>query len=210
LNRLDDIDFYMVTWPSVSKKDNISDVKDAVDAGCRILQYREKNKSIEEMIDEAKKIKDICKNKTIFIVNDNLDVALEVDADGVHLGQDDTIIEVARKKLGENKIIGQTVHDLEEAVNAEKKGADYIGVAPIFDTDTKKDSVSPIGVDIIKEIRNKTNIPIVAVGGITKENVKQVIYMGADAAVSVSPILSSDDVFREIRSFIGIIKEAKT
>lgn len=210
LYRLDDIDFYMVTWPSVSKKDNISDVKDAVDAGCRIVQYREKNKNIEEMMDEAKKIKDICKNKAIFIVNDNLDVALKVDADGIHLGQDDTRIEVARKKLGKNKIIGQTVHNLEEAVNAEKKGADYIGVAPIFDTDTKKDSMSPIGVNIIKEIRNKTNIPIVAVGGITKENVKQVISMGADAAVSVSPVLYSDDVFREVRSFIGIIREAKT
>lgn len=208
--KLDDIDFYMVTWSSISRKGNVSDVENAVDAGCRMVQYREKNKDTQAMIKEAKKIKDICKDKAIFIVNDSLDVAMAVDADGIHLGQEDISIENARKKLGDNKIIGQTVHSVKEAENAEKKGADYIGVAPIFETDTKKDSIDPIGVDIIKEIRKKTSIPIVAVGGITKQNVKQVISMDADAVVSVSPVVCSDDVFREVRRFIGIIREAKT
>ena len=194
LNKLEDIDFYLVTWSSVSKRGNFSDVENAVDAGCRLIQYREKNKDTKELIEEAKKLKEICKNKAIFIINDNLEVALEVDADGVHLGQDDVEIDIARKKLGKNKIIGQTVHSLEEAVNAEKNGVNYIGVAPIFETDTKKDTINPIGKEIIKEIRDKINIPIVAVGGITKENVKQVISYGADAAVSVFQVISSDAV----------------
>jgi len=210
LNKLGDIDFYLVTWSSISKKGNISDVENAVDAGCRIIQYREKNKDTKQLITEAKKLKEICKNKAIFIVNDNIEVALEVNADGVHLGQEDIDINTARKKLGKNKIIGQTVHSLEEAENAEKEGANYVGLAPIFETDTKKDTISPIGKETIKEIRDKINIPIVAVGGITKENVKQVISTGADAAVSVSSVISSDDVFREVRRFIGLIREAKT
>lgn len=210
MNKLHDIDFYMVTWSSISKNGNISDVKDAVDAGCRIVQYREKNKDKKQMIEEAKKLKDICKDRAIFIVNDNVDIAIQVDADGVHLGQKDTKIGIARKKLDKNKIIGQTVHNVKEAENAEKNGVNYVGVAPIFPTKTKKDSIDPIGVDTIKKIREKIDLPIVAVGGITKENVKEVIYMGADAVILVSEVLSSDDVFREVRRFIGIIREAKT
>ncbi len=204
-----DVNFYLVTHSSTSRKGNKSDVRNAVKSGCNIVQYREKNKSKKQLIEEAKLLKNICKDKSIFLINDYVDVALEVDADGVHLGQSDYPIDLARKLLGENKIIGLTVHTVEEALAAEKMGVDYISLAPIFKTDTKEDSGIPCGVDMISKVKEKVKIPLIAVGGINKKNVRDVISKGADGIVAVSAVLDSNDVFSEINDFIIIIKEAK-
>jgi thiamine-phosphate pyrophosphorylase len=209
LNKLEDIDFYMITDSNLTKNGIVSDVSNAVKAGCKIVQYREKGKSTKDMIDEAKNLKKICNDKAIFLINDRIDVALAVDADGVHVGQDDIDITTARRLLGDDKIIGLTVHNLEEAFKAERLGFDYIGVAPIFKTDTKKDALEPCGIEMIKTIRNKVNIPIVAVGGINKQNLKGVICAGADSAVSINAVLASNDVYHEINDFIKIIGECK-
>ena len=209
MKQIIDYTFYLVTCPSISKKGNLFDVKNAVDAGCKIVQYREKNKTTNEMIKEAKKIKEICKKKALLIIDDRIDVALAVGADGVHIGQDDISIETARMLLGKEKIIGLTVHNLKESIDAEKKGVDYIGLAPIFATETKQDSGAPCGPDLITEIRKKVNLPIIAVGGIKKENVNEVISKGADGVVAVSAVLDSNDIFSEVSKFIKIIKEVK-
>ena len=210
LNKLGNIDFYMISDSNFTKNGVISDVKDALRAGCRIVQYREKNKSVKEMIREAKQLKKLCFNKATFLINDRIDVALAVDADGVHIGQEDMDFEIVKRLLGEDKIIGQTVHDSEEAFEAEKLGLDYIGVAPIFKTDTKIDANKPCGIEMIKRIRKKVNLPIVAVGGIDKKNVKDVILAGADSAVSIKAVLTSDDIYNEIKDFIRIIGECKS
>lgn len=210
MSRLRDIDFYLVTYSSVSRKGSLSDVKNAVDAGCRFVQYREKNKTKNEMIKEATELKKICEGKALFIVDDHVDVALAVGADGVHIGQKDVSVEDARRLLGSDKIVGLTVHNVEEAVKAEKLGADYVGIAPVFKTDTKGDSDEPCGVDMIKKISENISLPIVAVGGIDKNNVKSVIYSGADGVVSVSAVLKSNDVNREVKDFIRIINEVKS
>lgn len=204
------IDFYLVTDSGLSKKGTLSDVKEAVEAGCKIVQYREKNSSTKEMVTEAAEIKRICSDKAIFLVNDRIDVALAVDADGVHIGQEDMPIETARKLLGENKIIGLTVHNKEEAIEAEKKGADYIGLSPIFDTATKKDAGDGIGPGKIQEIKRSISIPIVVIGGINKENCESVVKNGADSLVAISAVVCSDDVKRETRSFIEIIRRKKS
>ena len=115
---LKEIDFYLVTDSGLSRKGTLSDVKESVEAGCKIIQYREKNKSTKEMIDEAAEIKKICSGRAIFLVNDRVDVALAVDADGVHIGQYDMPIETPRKILGADKIIGLTVHNVDEAVES--------------------------------------------------------------------------------------------
>ena len=209
MNSLKDIDFYLVTYSSISRNGTISDVRKAVDAGCKIVQYREKNKSTREMINEAKKLKEVCNGRAILLVDDRVDVALAVDADGVHLGQSDIPVETAKKLLGENKIIGLTIHNVEEALAAEKAGVDYIGLAPIFKTDTKEDSGIPCGLEMISKVREKVSLPIVAVGGIEKNNVKDVISSGAEGVVAVSAVLNSNDVFEEVSDFIRIIKEAK-
>jgi thiamine-phosphate pyrophosphorylase len=203
------IDFYLVTDSGLSKKGILSDVKEAVDAGCKIVQHREKNRSTRDMISEAAEIKRICSDKAIFLVNDRIDVALAVDADGVHIGQDDMPIGTARKLLGENKIIGLTVHNIEEATEAEKNGADYVGLSPIFDTATKKDAGEGIGAAKIKETKNAISIPVVAIGGINKENCESVVRNGADSLVAISAVICSDDVKREIKSFIDIIRRIK-
>jgi thiamine-phosphate pyrophosphorylase len=186
------------------------DVKNAVDAGCRIVQYREKNKNKENMVKEAKQIKKICRNNSLFLINNYVDIALIVNADGVHLGQDDISVLEARKILGKNKIIGLTVHNLKEAIGAKKQGADYIALAPIYKTDTKEDSKSPCGPKMISKIKENVDLPLIAVGGINKNNLKEVIRRGADGVVAVSSVITSDDVFSEIKDYIRIIKEEKS
>jgi len=210
LKQLKDLDFYLVTYSSISRNNIISDVKNAVDAGCKIVQYREKNKSKDEMINEAKKLKEICNSRAILLIDDHVDVALAVSADGVHIGQSDISVEDVRQLLGNDCIIGLTVHNVEEALEAEKLGVDYIGLAPIYKTDTKEDSGIPCGPDMISEIRKNVSLPIVAVGGINKNNVKDVISKGADGVVAVSAVLDSVDVKKEVGDFISIIREVKS
>jgi len=210
LIKFDDIDFYFVTDSELSKERIFSDVKNALKAGCKIIQYREKNKSTKDMIEEAKQLKKICNGKAIFLINDRVDIALAVNADGVHIGQDDIPFETARMLLGKEKIIGLTVHDLDEAIEAEKIGVNYIGLAPIFKTGTKEDARDPIGTKMIEIVRKNVGLPIVAVGGINKHNVRKVMEAGADSVVSIYAILNSNNVYNEISEFIKTIREYKS
>jgi thiamine-phosphate pyrophosphorylase len=207
---LNEIDFYLVTDSGLSKKGTLSDVNESIEAGCKIIQYREKDKSTKEMIDETSEIKRICGERAIFLVNDRIDVALAVDADGVHIGQGDMPIETARKLLGEDKIIGLTVHNVDEAIEAEKRGADYVGLGSIFDTSTKKDAGKGIGPARIREVKNAIKVPVVAIGGINKENCRSVVENGADSLVAISAVVCNDDVKKETREFINIIREIKS
>lgn len=207
---LEIIDFYLVTDSGLSRRGTISDVENAVAAGCRIIQYREKTGSTREMILEAAQIKTLCGSEAIFLVNDRVDVALAVDADGVHIGQDDMPIDTARDILGPDKIIGLTVHDVEEAQEAERSGADYVGLSPIFDTSTKKDAGSGIGPESIRDVKDAIGIPIVAIGGINKQNSESVIMGGADSLVAISAVVCSDDVKRETKEFIELIRQTRT
>jgi len=207
---LNDIDFYFITDSILSKKGIFSDVEDALNAGCKIIQYREKNKDFETMVNEAKFLKKKCEGKAIFLVNDSLDVALAVDADGIHIGKTDVSYSDARKILGSNKIIGLSVDNVKEAIDAEIAGADYIGLGPIFKTLTKKDAGAPCGIDMLKNVRKNVKLPIVAIGGITKNNVAEVVKNGADAAAAVSAVLNSNDVYKEVNDFIDIIRRCKT
>ena len=204
-----DVDFYFVTDSQLSKKGIFSDVNDALKAGCKIIQYREKNIDFNKMVYEAKHLKKKCNGKAIFLINDRLDVALAVEADGIHIGKSDVSFKDARKSLGNNKIIGLSVDNVKEAIDAEVAGANYIGLGPIFKTFTKKDAGNPCGIKMLKNVRKNIKIPIVAIGGITKKNVAEVIRNGADAVASVSAVIGSDDVYGEVNDFINIIRECK-
>jgi thiamine-phosphate pyrophosphorylase len=206
---LKEIDFYLITDSRLSKKGTLSDVREAVESGCRIIQYREKDKSTKAMVEEVAEIKRICSGRAIFLVNDRIDIALAVDADGVHIGQDDMPVETARKLLGEDKIIGLSVHDREEAILAEKAGADYVGLGPIFATATKKDAGEGIGLLKIGEVKAAIKVPVVAIGGINKENCESVIQNGADSLVAISAVVCSDNVKKETRYFIDIIRKTR-
>ena len=200
-DRLKQIDFYLVTDSNLSKNGTLNDVEQALKAGCTIIQYREKNKSKKELINEALIIKKMCEDNALFLINDMVDIAMVLDADGVHVGHNDMPYEIARKLLGDHKIIGLTVHNVKEAVQAETIGADYIGLSPIFETSTKKDAGKACGTTMIREVRKNVRLPIVAIGGITKSNVHEVIEAGSDAAAVISAVVGADNVYRETMDF---------
>jgi len=198
--------YYFITDDALSKAGNLSDVKNAMAADVSVIQYRNKNSSVQKMCFEASQIKELCSEKTKLIINDRSDVALAVDVDGVHLGQNDLDYEIARKLLGEAKIIGVTVHTLEEAISAEKKGADYLGVSPIFETFTKEDAGNAVGLELIKEIKNVCKVPIIAIGGITLKNAKSVVDAGADGICAISAVVTKENVKEEILKFQELFK----
>lgn len=140
----------------------------------------------------------------LFIVNDRVDIALASQADGVHLGQEDLPLGVARKLIGREKIIGISTHDLSQAEEAERGGADYIGFGPIFGTTTKNTGYSPRGLAMLREIRKAVKIPIVAIGGITENNVTQVWEAGADAAAMISALMGAEDVAEKVRRILNL------
>lgn len=199
---------YFITDRKLSRKGIIEDAKAAVRGGAKIIQYREKEFPTREMIGEARELGGICrKNGVTFIVNDRVDVALACDADGVHVGTGDVDYETARKILGDEKIIGVTAASSGEAADFGRKGADYVAVSPVFITSTKKDAGKPVGTSEIREAKQKTNVPVVAIGGITRENLNEVLEAGADAVCMISAILNKKDVENEVREIRRAIDE---
>lgn len=206
--KLKDFGLYFITDSRLTKKTVIEDVKSAIKGGVKIIQYREKDASKKQMLVEAKEIRKLCqKNGVIFLVNDRIDIALAADADGVHIGQDDARYETARKLLGENKIIGLTTHNVNESVKAEKLGADYIGLSPIFPTSTKADAGKACGTGMITEVKKYVKIPVVAIGGINESNIWKVLKAGAKNIAIISAILAKDDVEQAVKGFIGEISQ---
>ncbi len=164
-------------------------VEFALQKGVTLVQYRAKHKSTEEQIAEAKELKVLCdKFKVPLLINDNLQVALAVDAAGVHLGQEDTNCLVARNVLGKDKIIGISVHNLWETELAVMQGADYLGVGAVFPTGTKTD-VDVVGLKGLSEICAVANIPVVAIGGVNFDNYKQALAAGAKGVAMVTGLL---------------------
>jgi thiamine-phosphate pyrophosphorylase len=199
--------YYFITDAGLSRAGNLSDVQNALAAGVAVVQYREKRAGGREMLAEAGRLREICR-WALFLVNDRVDIALGVEADGVHLGQDDLPYEMARRLLGEKKIIGLTVHNLTEALAAQKLGADYLGVSPIFATGTKKDGGRPGGVSLIREIKRHVSIPVIAIGGINLQNAAAVVQAGADGVCAISAVVTSPDVRAEIAKFQALFKFA--
>jgi len=200
---LNNLGLYFITDSKLTKKTVLQDVDSAIKAGLKIIQYREKESSSRLMYQEAKEIKELCKKSSaLLIINDRIDIALAVDADGIHLGNNDIPYKEARKLLS-NKIIGLTVHNLQEAKEAQRLGADYIGVSPIFETKTKSDAGAPAGLKLIEEIKKEVALPIVAIGGINLDNIDSVISSGAGSAAVISAIITKDNVEAECKKFIA-------
>ncbi|MEK7308743.1 MAG: thiamine phosphate synthase, partial [Nitrospirota bacterium] len=172
---------YLITDRAVSGKSLKKIAALAITAGIGIIQLREKNMPKKKLYREAAALRLMTLNSNVtFIINDCVDIALAVDADGVHLGQKDLPVAEARKVLGKNKIIGISTHSLKQAIDAERAGADYIGFGPIFRTATKK-AGKPKGSKSLIEIKKHIKIPVVAIGGITAENAPEALRCGADA-----------------------------
>jgi len=176
-------------------------VRAATASGVRWVQYREKSLTRRDRYQEALRLRLLTREVgAVLIVNDELDLAVAVDADGLHLGQEDLPLPVARRWLGAGRVIGVSTHTMEEARRASEEGADYIAVGPIFATRTKAIR-PPIGCDAIRRVRAVTGIPLVAIGGITPDNIGETIRAGAAGAAVISALCGATDVSAAVAAF---------
>ena len=202
-----DYSIYLVTDDGCLQGRALIDcVREALDGGVTLVQYRAKTASSAEMYDEALQLKALCDSfKVPLIINDRLDIAMAVGAAGVHLGQDDLPCAAARKILGEGYIIGVSAHNPAEAKAALQSGADYLGCA-VFGTATKAD-VQKLGTDGLAAICKAKGLPVVGIGGVTADNYREVRAAGADGAAIVSGILAQPDIRATVRAIAKISQE---
>ncbi len=205
-----DYSLYLVTDRSLSKGRSTAEiVATAAAGGVTCVQLREKSCGTREFIDEALALRPLLRARHIpLIINDRLDVALAVEADGVHLGQSDMPIAMARKIAGQELIIGISAESTEDALKAAQQGADYIGISPVFATPTKTDTALPLGLEGVRKIRELVAIPLVGIGGINQENAASVIAAGADGVAVVSAIVSADDPAEASKKLKTIVERA--
>jgi len=199
---------YVITDPKASRgRSHLQVAEAAIVGGADVLQLRDKEASSGRLYRVALQLRKLTRDaKVPFIVNDRLDIALAADADGVHVGQADLPASVVREIMGPGKILGVSVDTVEEAILAEKDGADYLGVGPVFEArETKPDAGEPLGVDRIALIRRHCRLPIVAIGGINAENARKVREAGADAAAVISAIVAADDIAHAARRLKRIL-----
>ncbi len=192
--------YYFITEPTLSLAGVGADTANALRAGATIVQYRRKSATSAAMYAEALELKALCGN-ALFLVNDRIDIAMAVEADGVHIGQDDLPLPVVRGLLKPGSVVGVTVRSVEEAARAADQGADYLGVGPIFATATKDDAGRPTGIGLLQEIRRRCTLPLAAIGGITLANAPQVIAAGADMVCAIGAVVGSPDVEQSVRDF---------
>ena len=209
-NRLD-YSLYLVTDRGLSGgRTTLEIVRAAVLGGVTCVQLREKECSSRQFIEQALLLKPFLKaNRVPLIINDRVDIAQAVEADGVHLGQSDMPLSMAKGILKNSMIIGISAESVEDAVRAEEGGADYIGVSPIFATPTKTDTAPPLGLNGLRRIREAVNIPLVGIGGLNDSNAGDCIQNGADGVAVVSAIVSADDPEDASRNLRRLIQEAK-
>jgi thiamine-phosphate pyrophosphorylase len=202
-----DYSLYLVTDRDLlGSKDLAAAVEEAIKGGVTLVQIREKNLSTLEFYQLALVIKEITNKHAIpFIVNDRVDIALAVDADGVHIGQEDMPLSIARKLLGSSKIIGVSVATLEQALAAQREGADYLGIGAVFPTMTKDDA-DHVSLEELRQIKLGVTLPVVAIGGINKNNIRNVIATGVDGAAVVSAIIACSDPYEAARNLRHVMK----
>ena len=210
----EDLLLYGVTDRSWLKQETLyQQVEKALKGGTTFIQLREKKLPKEKFIEEAREIKKLCKEYQVpFVINDNVDIALAVDADGVHVGQSDMKVSDVRRKLGGDKIIGVSVQTVAQAVLEEKRGADYLGVGAVFPTGTKDDA-QEVSHEMLKTICGAVNIPVIAIGGINKENVSELSESGICGIAVISAIFAQDDIVGAARELkektLAMIKKRK-
>lgn len=187
----------------------IEQVREALEGGISFLQLREKKLSEEDFLKEAVEIKKLADQyKVPFVINDNIEIARKVNADGVHVGQDDMPVEEVRKLLGKNKIIGVSAHNVEEAMKAEEGGADYLGVGAVCATSTKSEA-TVVTMEEMSKICQSVSIPVVAIGGINKDTIMKLKGTGVDGVAVVSGIFGAKNIRKAAKELLEITKEMK-
>jgi thiamine-phosphate pyrophosphorylase len=183
-------------------KDDLEVARQVVDGGAGVIQLRDKQSKKGELLPVAQKLKELCSQAgVLFIVNDYLDLALAVDADGLHIGQDDLPLHVARRELPIDRIIGCSVTTSSQATKAQNEGADYIAVGSVFPTATKKETIV-VGMDAVRKLKRTISTPLVAIGGINESNAGEVVAAGADAVAVISAVLGERDVKGAVQKLV--------
>lgn len=203
-----DYSIYLVTDDGCLQGRTLIDcVREALEGGVTLVQYRAKTASSAEMYAEALQLKALCDSFNVpLIINDRLDIAMAVGAAGVHLGQDDLPCAAARKILGEDYLIGVSAHNPSEAKAALQNGADYLGCGAVFGTATKAD-VQKLGTDGLAAICREKGLPVVCIGGVTADNYREVRAAGADGAAIVSGILAQSDIRATVKAIAKVSQE---
>lgn len=196
---------YVILDPSVCSAQSLADVfRQTAGAGVALFQYRNKTASMKEAYAEALPLRKIAAELGVtFIVNDRCDLALAVEADGVHLGQTDLPYADARKVMGPDKIIGLSTHNAEQVKEAEQLKPDYIGFGPIFKPASKQDHDPVVGIEGLRQIRALTSLPVFAIGGIQLDQVGHVMRAGADGIAVISAVLNAPDVTKAVKDLIA-------
>lgn len=191
----------------IGKQTLYEQIEDALRGGVTCVQLREKKLDYQEFLNDAIKIKNLCKKYNVpFFINDNVEIAIKCGADGVHIGQKDMCLREVRSLVGKNMIIGVSVHNVEEAIKAVKNGADYLGVGAVFSTSTKRDA-KLVSIEVISDICNAVDVPVVAIGGLNKHNISKLFGSGVDGIAIISAIFSSDNIEKECRELYRISKD---
>ena len=193
-----------------SRFSHVELTKLAIAGGADTIQFRQKGGSTREMIEVARQMKKLCEQSDVmFIVNDRVDVAIAAGADGVHLGQDDFPIPLARELLGEGRVIGGSAATITEARNCLSEGADYVGFGPVYPT-TSKDDAGPVsGIDILKQVVEAVPLPIIAIGGIGAENTAEIIRAGAQGIAVISAVCCQEDPERATKTLYQVLNTGK-
>ncbi|MCS6874956.1 MAG: thiamine phosphate synthase [Pyrinomonadaceae bacterium] len=197
---------YPITDCRISGKSHAEQVRLLIEGGAKIIQLREKKTSSKQFYLDAKQAISIAKACGVkIIINDRADIAYLLEADGLHLGQQDLMPRHARQLLGKKALIGYSTHSVEQAIEAVRMPIDYISVGPIFQTKTKENPDPAVGIEGLKEIRSIVgDFPIVAIGGITLQNARQVLNAGADSVAVISDILSSENIPKRVEAFLSV------
>ncbi len=202
---------YLITDAKLSRgRSHLEVAREAIKGGASLIQFRDKEMTTRQLVETARKIKKLTDEADIpLIINDRLDVALAVDADGVHVGQDDMPAALARQLIGPHKILGVSASTVEEALQAEKDGADYVSASPVFTTPTKPDAPPPTHLEGLTAIVEAVDLPVIAIGGISEENAAEVIACGVDGVAVISAVVSAPDIAAAARRLRETVEAAR-
>ena len=197
---------YAIIDPLDTGRDPVALAIALLEGGARLLQLRLKDATSRELLAAAERIAPLARSAgAVLLVNDRADIARAVNADGVHLGQDDLPVAAARRVLGSGRIVGVSTHDVDEARAAEAAGADYVGVGPVYATTSKATALTPRGLELIRTVRATVRCPIVAIGGITPDTATDVRTAGADAVAMIGALVRSRDPTQVVRGVLARI-----
>jgi thiamine-phosphate pyrophosphorylase len=204
-----DLRLYVITDATFRGRTHEEVAEAALRGGATVLQFREKHATTRQLYETARRLRELCRSLAVpFIVNDRVDIALAVDADGVHVGPDDLPVAVVRQLLGPHRIVGASAGNVEEALRAQEEGATYLGVGAVYATGTKPDAGAPIGPGGLGEIVRAVRIPVVGIGGITRETVPEVIRAGASGVAVISAVAAAEDMVQAARALRRAVDEA--